>query len=79
MWEDVTLLMFKTIFIKNPCKKCLVRACCTIRCEDKLSYNCLAGWNGMGFQKICAYTIMFSVCVLIYSITTIILKYTAHQ
>ena len=23
------------MLIRNPCKKCIVRACCTIRCNDK--------------------------------------------
>jgi len=26
---------FKMAFIKNPCKKCLVRACCQVMCTDK--------------------------------------------
>jgi hypothetical protein len=27
------------IILRNPCKKCLVKACCTMDCEKKIYYD----------------------------------------
>jgi hypothetical protein len=31
--------MFKTLFIKDPCKKCIVRACCNNKCDTKIYFK----------------------------------------
>ncbi len=76
IWEEIILLVIQTILIKNPCKKCLVKPCCSIQCKDKHIYDGLSSFNGIAFQKFCAYLILFSFTILIVSICQIIYKYT---
>jgi len=62
-------LLFTTITIRNPCKKCLVRACCGSVCNEKLHYQKFCGYNeGIGFQRTCAISIVISSLTFIIAI-----------
>ncbi len=32
-------LMFLAFWVKDPCKQCIVKACCSLSCEDRLDFN----------------------------------------
>jgi hypothetical protein len=34
--KEVTLHIIATLLAKDPCKKCLVSACCSNKCEEKV-------------------------------------------
>jgi len=56
------------IFIKDPCKgnKCLVKACCSQACDEKLHYQCFFDTEGsIIFLKICAISIVLSFSSLV--------------
>jgi len=35
-FKDGFLMLVSNLFLKDPCKKCLVRACCSDQCEIKI-------------------------------------------
>ena len=53
--------LFLTVLIKNPCKKCLVRACCSEICEKKEYYLTFCGMgDSIKFQRFCALSIILT-------------------
>jgi len=36
---ESTLYIIEVILSKNPCKKCLVRACCSDKCEERIYFE----------------------------------------
>jgi len=70
---ETSKLIIKTILAKYPCKKCLVQACCSKTCSDKQEYINLCGLNGINFQKFSAYSIIFSVSMIIFGIIKFII------
>lgn len=65
--------IFITLVIKNPCKKCLVRACCTEICNDKKYYLSFCDIDkSISLNRICVLSIIFGLITLIFSIFKII-------
>jgi len=31
--------LHKSLYVKDPCKKCLVRACCRYKCEELIDFR----------------------------------------
>jgi len=61
-----------TCYIRNPCNKCIVKACCTQLCNAKKEYKNYCGVHGtIGFQKFVAISIV--LCVLMLFIRTLVL------
>ena len=66
--------MIATLLAKNPCRKCLVRACCSEQCEERTVYLNFGSLNGVVFQKVVAISILFSMAVLTFGVFTMIFK-----
>ena len=71
---EAFVCMIETILAKNPCKKCLVRACCSEQCEERTVYLNFGSLNGVVFQKVVAISIIFSTAVLAFGVFTMIVK-----
>ena len=72
IWEEVIVGSLITLIIKNPCKKCLVKACCTEVCFDKHNYLRYCDPEGsINFQRITALTIWLGFLALILSIVKV--------
>ena len=57
IWNDMILILFA----RDPCKKCIVRACCSERCEEKTYYLNFCDIEGkITFNRICVVSIIFS-------------------
>ena len=55
-----------TLIIRNPCKKCLVRACCSLLCKEKRHYLTFCNIDGnIKFLRMCAMGTILS-CILIF-------------
>jgi len=64
-----------TILAKNPCKKCLVKPCCSELCEVKFEYNKLCDIDGnIKMLKFSAFSILFGVVMLGFSLTKLIIE-----
>jgi len=78
MWfvaDEVLIAMFKTLFIRKPCRRCLVRACCTEKCDAGLNYFSYCNAEGkIVFQRVCALSIIFAMCIFGWGIYTWIMK-----
>ncbi len=48
IWEVFILIYF----IRNPCKKCLVKACCSEVCKEGKRYNRFCGIDGILHNRI---------------------------
>jgi len=59
-------IVWITIFLKYPCNKCIVKSCCTEKCNDLLLYI------NIKKLKIFAWSIVFGTCVFITTIITTI-------
>jgi hypothetical protein len=31
--------LHKSLYVKDPCKKCIVRACCRYKCEESIDFR----------------------------------------
>jgi len=53
LWNLICLIL-TVLVIKDPCKKCLIRACCNKKCEERLFLEkfILKGDNTLYFKKI---------------------------
>jgi hypothetical protein len=43
MIEELKLLKYTILIFRDPCKKCLVRACCTQHCKKKQDLDHFVG------------------------------------
>jgi len=73
LWNFIWNNMILILLVKDPCKKCLVRACCSQRCEEKTYYLNFCDIEGKtGFRKFIAvitiYNCIFIVCILFWTI-----------
>ena len=54
MLYSIFYFLFVVPFVKNPCKKCLVRPCCSERCQDKKDFDDTVGigklWEAKGLS-----------------------------
>jgi len=75
LFKEGFLNIIITLFARDPCKKCLVRACCSERCEHKTHYSNFCNRDGgIIFERICAYSVIFSCIMIIVAIFTTIFK-----
>jgi len=73
MFKDGFIHIILTLFAKDPCKKCLVKACCSDICEHKIYYLNFCDIDGsIWFDKACAGSIIFSCIMIIVAIYNII-------
>lgn len=75
LFKEGFLHIIITLRAKDPCKKCLVKACCSERCEHRTYYlNFCNRDGGIIFERICAYAVIFSCIMIIVAIFTTIFK-----
>lgn len=58
-FKDGFLMLVANLFLKDPCKKCLVRACCSDQCEIKIQTI-----NMMLPHKTILHAKLFSIAIL---------------
>lgn len=71
-FKDGLMMLIANLFLKDPCKKCLVRACCSDQCEIKIQTI-----NMMLPHKTILHAKLFSIAILFcftFSILSIILS-----
>jgi len=75
IFNDTLKSLFITLIIRNPCNKCLVRACCSLLCEEKRHYLTFCDIDGnIKFLRMCAISIILSCISLPFSILYQILR-----
>lgn len=62
MIKEIGILIFSIITAKDPCKKCIVRSCCTEKCEERIY---LENFILKGNKKL-IYTKMWAWFIIIY-------------
>jgi len=67
-FKDLAIQLYKTLTVPDPCKRCLVRACCSEKCDTRDRYETLNG-DSPFIQKFCALTIILGVIMLMFSIS----------
>jgi len=68
-------LLYIAITYKNPCKKCLVRACCSEKCEPVITFeNFYWEHDQHNFQRFVALTMIIAVFGFILKIVTLIIR-----
>ena len=56
-------------FVKDPCKKCLITACCSKLCGDKINYLRYCDREGdINWQRFLAACVTFSILTILYGI-----------
>ena len=54
---------------RNPCKKCIVQACCTRSCRNKYLYETTIYWGKVKFKQIISKPITIGIIVFIITAT----------
>ena len=63
----------KLLFIKDPCNKCLVKACCSSICMDRREFNNLIDpYDNLRYRKIWSIVGLFSYFIVLSEVITII-------
>jgi sulfatase maturation enzyme AslB (radical SAM superfamily) len=57
----------KTAFKADPCKKCIIRACCSKYCEEKRHWK-IHDDNGIWYDRFMVISLWFSSIIVIISI-----------
>jgi hypothetical protein len=65
--------LYLTLTTPDPCRRCVVRACCSEQCDQRVKYNRLYGGTPY-VQRFCALSIIIGTIVLMWGISTIIFK-----
>ena len=65
--------LYLTLTTPDPCKRCLVRACCSEMCDQRVKYVRLYG-DTPYMQKFCAITIISGSVSIIWIVVTLIFK-----
>ena len=67
--------LFVAITHKNPCKKCLVRPCCSDRCEAVIVFeNFYWSYKESFFKRVLAWSIISSTPTIVWGVVTMIVK-----
>ncbi len=75
IWYEIIAAIAMTLIVRNPCKKCLVQACCSETCNLKKDYLKFCDTDGkIWILRFCAITIIFSCSVFSFGIFTIVFK-----
>ncbi|MFW9876263.1 MAG: hypothetical protein ACFFG0_24455 [Candidatus Thorarchaeota archaeon] len=61
-----------TLKLSHPCKKCIIKMCCTQRCWEKAEYDEYSQYNGMKFNKIFAAFILVVMLCFIYHLVAML-------
>lgn len=61
-WIDITKTQAKILFAVDPCKKCIVKACCTEECESSIEFRKTTGGEPF-MMKAAAMVIILSLIV----------------
>jgi hypothetical protein len=65
----------KSFYVRNPCKKCLVQACCRNECEKLIDFRlCFYPFNNRSSAISMMSTIYIAITALIISLTKMFLK-----
>jgi len=72
-FKDLLIQLYLTLSTPDPCKRCVVRACCSEECGQRVSYNILYGPNPYT-QKLCAVSVIFGMIAFIFGVVTFIFK-----
>jgi hypothetical protein len=65
---SIFYILFVTPFLKNPCKKCLVQACCTEICDSKKEFNNMVGAGKLWEAKLLSCSLWFVVFSIVLGI-----------
>lgn len=63
-----------TVTIKNPCKKCLIKACCSENCYDRNEYERVLGTDGQWLERLLAWFLPYLILVPILTVIFAIIK-----
>ena len=70
--QEIALLIVATLIAKDPCKKCLLRPCCTQKCEERIILeNLILRGDSLVYRKFISVVIIISVITTIFAIITI--------
>lgn len=75
LWE-VTMIMISIVTAKDPCKKCLVTACCIDKCEERiLLENFILKGDTLKERKLMAwFFIIYVPGIIIFSIFQLVTR-----
>lgn len=69
-------IVWNCLFIKDPCKKCIIRVCCSKECDQRITFlYYLSPFNNAITARMSAWAVVFSMVTTIISIVAVILKY----
>ena len=63
--DNIPLPKGLTPIYRNPCRKCIVRACCNKPCRDKAIYESSSYWRKVKFQHILVNTLSIVIAILV--------------
>lgn len=73
--NNIIKSLIHTIFVRNPCKKCLVIACCSKLCNDKKKYLKYCDVNGnIAFNRFLVLMIWYGAISLLIILIKIIVQ-----
>ena len=80
IFKELTIIVIAMILAKNPCKKCIVQACCSERCEERTVFeNFILRGETLKHQKLFAWAIAIYVpsviCTLLYHTFNLLTKH----
>jgi len=73
LWDGIVQIV-GPMTIQNPCKKCLVKACCSVKCETTIKIERLI-WphNKIVYAKISSWMIVGSTLIIWISFISLII------
>jgi len=65
-FKDSFMMIVAYLFLKDPCEKCIVRACCSERCEIKVqTINMIMPHKTILYAKLFSIAILFNFLIAI--------------
>jgi sulfatase maturation enzyme AslB (radical SAM superfamily) len=72
-FKELFIQLYLTLTTPDPCRRCIVRPCCSEECDQRIKYYRL--YDGApSAQRFCALAIIFGTIALIWGISKIIFK-----
>ena len=74
IWEELIKEPVLVLLAKDPCKKCIVRACCTNQCEKRVQYlkHCDNPYGHIRWRQFSSITILYGIISLFVSLIMVI-------
>lgn len=64
-YDKLLKVIYYSMFLTDPCKKCIVKPCCSEECDMKFNHRDVFGNMGVLYGRVLAWIVVLDVTVIL--------------